>query len=155
MLVSKTVQIEFADPRMRASDALEDLRRGAEAAALNLFSRHDVRLQIPRILEDNRVVVEIKLPEELVETFAVGNHLRGIASYLLKSCNGRYEPYVSGNRLLNYYEVAAPKIQADSLPMTDRLEAVSAFARLLERSDAEAMEQIGRIRMILKEARSE
>lgn len=152
MLVSKMVQIEFADSRIRAVDAIQDIRRAAESASLNLFSRYDVQLQMPMVINDNKVIVEIKVPEEIVGTFAVGNHLRGIASYLLKRCNGRYDQYVFGKRLLNYNEIPAPEMKSDSLPMVDRLEAISEFAKLLERSDSEAMEQISRILIILKEA---
>lgn len=151
MLVPKIIQIEFADPRMRAIDAIQDIRRAAESASLNLFSRYDVQLQMPMVVDDKKVVVEIKVPEEIVGTFAVGNHLRGIATYLLKSCNG-YDQYISGNRLLNYNEIPAPEMKSDSLPMVDRLEAISKFAQLLERSDSEAMDQISRILIILKEA---
>jgi len=37
--------------------------------------------------------------------------------------------------------------------MVDRLEAVATFARLLERSDKEALDAISRILVILKEAK--
>ncbi len=39
------------------------------------------------------------------------------------------------------------------LAMVDRLEAVATFARLLERSDKEALDAISRILVILKEAK--
>ena len=152
MLVSKTVQIEFADSRIKAVDAIQDIRKAAEKAGLNLFSRYDVQLQFPMVLDDDKVVVEIKIPAEIVDTFAVGNHLRGIASYLLKNCNGRYDDYVVGKRLLNYIEIPAPQDRTDVMPMVDRLEAIVAFTKLLERNDDEAMDQISRILVILKEA---
>ena len=44
MLISKMVQIEFADPNMKAVDAIYDIRKAAENAGLNLYSRYDVQL---------------------------------------------------------------------------------------------------------------
>lgn len=57
---------------------------------------------------EDKVVVEIKIPEEIVETFSIGPHLKGVATYLLKNCNGRYYQYLVGKRLLMYTEVATP-----------------------------------------------
>lgn len=101
---------------------------------------------------EDKVVVEIKIPEDRVETFAIGPHLKGVANYLLKSCNGRYDQYVVGKRLLVYTEVAAPDMSDNRFPMEDRLEAVAKFARLLERSDEDAMDAISRILVILKDS---
>ena len=102
---------------------------------------------------DDKVVVEVKVPDVISDTFAVGNHLRGIASYLLKKCNGRYDQYVVGKRLLNYNEIPSPEVKSEKMSMVDRLEAIISFARLLERSDEEAMDQISRILIILREGR--
>lgn len=100
----------------------------------------------------DKVVVEIKIPEEIVETFSIGPHLKGVANYLLKNCNGRYDQYVVGKRLLVYTEVAAPDMSDNQFPMEDRLEAVAKFARLLERSDEDAMNAISQILVILKDS---
>ncbi len=71
-----------------------------------------------------------------------------------KRCNGRYNQYVVvvGKRLLNYFEL--PNIQErteGTIPMVDRLEAVAKFARLMQRSDPEALDYICRINVILEE----
>ena len=79
-MVTKTIQLEFADPNVRAIDYIQDIRKAAESAGLNLFFRYDVQLQYPMPTVDDRVVVEIKIPEEIAETFAVGNHLRGFSN---------------------------------------------------------------------------
>ena len=104
------------------------------------------------LVDDNKVVVELKIPEEIVDTFSVGNHLRGISTYLLKRCGGRYDKYLVGKRLLNYIEIPTPEVKTDKLPMVDRLEAIVRFTKLLERSDSEALAYINRILIILKEA---
>ena len=149
MLCSKFIQIDFADSRICAMDAIHDLRKAAEYAGLNLYSRYDVQLQCPMLSDTGKVVVEIKIPEEIADSFAIGNHLRGISSYLLKNCGGRYNQYLVGNRLLNYNEIPKPSESSEKLSMADRLEAVAAFARLLERCDDEASDQINRIMAIL------
>lgn len=150
MLVSKNIQIEFADSSMKAIDAIHDIREGVRSASLNLYSRYDVQIQPPMLYGEDKVVVEIKIPEEIVDTFSIGPHLKGVANYLRKSCNGRYDQYVVGKRLLVYTEVAAPDMSDNRFPMEDRLEAVVKFASLLERSDEEAMDVISQILVILK-----
>lgn len=150
MLVSKNIQIEFADSSMKAIDAIHDIRQGVRSASLNLYSRYDVKIETPMLYGEDKVVVEIKIPDEIVETFSIGPHLKGIANYLLKNCNGRYDQYVVGKRLLVYTEVAPPNASDERFPMEDRLEAVAKFAKLLERSDEEAMDAISRILDILK-----
>ena len=151
-MITKKIQIEFADPSIRAIEHIQDIRKAAENAGLNLFSRYDVRLQYP-MPDGDRVIVEIMIPEEIVETFAIGNHLRGISNYLLSRWGDRYRPYLVGKRLLNYIEMQEGHKETAGLAMVDRLEAVAAFARLLERSDEEALDQISRILVILKETK--
>lgn len=152
MLVSKIIQIEFTDSSIQAADAIYDIRKAAESASINLNLRYDVQLQYPMLADDNKVVVELKIPEEIADTFSVGNHLRGISTYLLKRCSGRYDKYLVGKRLLNYIEIPTPEVKTDKLPMVDRLEAIVRFTKLLERSDSEALDYINRILIILREA---
>lgn len=153
MLISKMVQIEFASPKIRAIDAIQDIRKGAASAGLNLYSRYDVQLQYPMPFGDDKVVVEVKIPEDRVESFAIGNHLRGISAYLLKHCGGRYDEYVVGKRLLNYVELSNTEMSCDSLSMAVRLEIIADLSRLLKKTDVESIEKINQIRSILEEVR--
>ena len=152
-MVTKRIQLEFADPSVRAIDCLQDIRKAAENAGLNLYSRYNVQLQYPMPTTDDKVVVEIKIPDEIVETFAVGNHLRGISNYLLNRCEDRYQNFLVGKRLLNYVEVLESEHETRGLIMVDRLEAIVSFTKLLERSDDEGLDQINRILVILKETK--
>ena len=151
MLVSKNIQIEFADSSMKAIDAIHDIREGVRSASLNLYARYGVQIQTPMLYGEDKVVVEIKIPKEIVGTFSIGPHLKGVASYLLRNCNKRYGKYLVGKRLLVYTEVATPGVSDNGFPMEDRLEAIVKFAKLLERSDEEAKEAISQILFILKE----
>lgn len=152
MLISKSIQIEFADSTIKAIDAIHDIREGVRSASLNLYSRYGVQIQTPSVYGSDKVVVEVKIPSEIVNTFAIGPHLKGVATYLLKKCNGRYDGQLVGKRLLSYTEIAAPDASENKFSMEDRLEAVSEFAKLLERSDEEANDAICKILTIIKEA---
>lgn len=148
-MISKWIQIEFADNSIRAIDEIGNIRKAVESASLNLNLRHNVILQYPMPTENDKVVLEIKIPEDK-EDFAIGNHLRGISTYLLKNCNGRYNGNLVGKRLLTYIEIPdANHARKDTIPMPDRLESIAKFARLLQRSDAEAVDLICRINDIL------
>ncbi len=152
-MVIKRIQLEFADPRIRAIDYIQDIRKAAENAGLNLYSKYDVQLQYPMPTVDNKVVVEIKIPEAIADTFAVGNHLRGVSSYLLSKCGDRYQRFLVGKRLLNYIEVSESDQETENFTMVDRLESIISFTKLLERSDNEALDKISRILTILEEAK--
>lgn len=151
MLISKNIQIEFADSTIKAIDAIHDIRKGVKSASLNLYSRYGVQIQMPMVYGEDKVVVEVKIPKEIAGTFAIGPHLKGVATYLLKQCKGRYDDHLVGKRLLSYTEIATPSASENKFCMEDRLEAVSKFAKLLERSDEEAMDAISKILMIIKE----
>ena len=149
-MISKFVQIEFADSSIRAEDCLRDIRDATESASLNLYSRYDVQLEVPMLVGDS-VILEVRVPTDLASTFAIGNHLRGISAYLIKKCNGRYNDHLVGNRLLVYTEIPSPEVKTEEMSVVDRLEAVRRFAKLLERSDEEAMDSISRILAILND----
>ena len=69
MAVNVTVLIDFADSSIRAVDHINDIRDAVRSAGLNLNMRYDVVLQWPMRTEDDRVALEIRMPEELVETW--------------------------------------------------------------------------------------
>ena len=150
-MISKRIQLEFADPKIRAIDHINDIRKAAENAGLNLFAKYNVRLQYPMPTENDRVVVEIKIPETIAKTFSIGNHLRGISSYLLTQLEFGYKDFLVGNRLLNYIELPDSNQKQEGLSLAERLEAVASFAKLLERSDEEALSAISQILIILKD----
>ena len=150
-MVTKKIQIEFADPNMRAIDHIQDIRKAAEYAGINLYSRYNVQLQYPMPTKDGKVVIEIYIPDEMVESFSVGRRLRGISNYLLSKCKVQYYDFLVGNRLLHYIELPEKDLEQSQLLMVDRFEAIVRFTKLMERSDDEAMDQIKRIMEILKE----
>lgn len=159
MAVNVTVLIDFADSSIRAVDHINDIRDAVRSAGLNLNMRYDVVLQWPMRTEDDRVALEIRMPEELVENFSYGRRLQGIAGYLLRYHGDKYKQHVVGNRLLTYTVLDGTESERKRQPagpsMVERLEAMAEFARLLERSDEDSLFHINRIQLILKEANEE
>ena len=159
MAVNVTVLIDFADSSIRAVDHINDIRDAVRSAGLNLNMRYDVVLQWPMRTEDDRVALEIRMPEELVENFSYGRRLQGIAGYLLRYHGDKYKQHVVGNRLLTYTVLDGTESERERQPdgpsMVERLEAMAEFARLLERSDEDSLFHINRIQLILKEAKEE
>ena len=147
---SKYIQIEFASSTRRAVDAVDDIRKAAEHAAVNLYDRFEVRLMVPMVVNNCQVVMELQIPASKADTFSIGPHLKGISSYLLKYCDHKYNDALVGARLLDYTVIPAPESDENQYSMTDRLRAISDFARLLENADKESLDKIGRIIEILK-----
>ena len=54
---SKYIQIEFASSTRRAVDAVDDIRKAAEHAAVNLYDRFEVRLMVPMVLNSCHYVL--------------------------------------------------------------------------------------------------
>lgn len=103
-MTRKSIFIEFANPKIKAVDHILDILEAADYAQFNLYVRHKIRLQKPYVLDD-RVILEMDIPENLGETINYGNHLRGISIYLLKNRGDFYKKYRIGNRLLYYMEM--------------------------------------------------
>ena len=149
MARTRRFRIEFVHPDLRTADHILDLCEAAEFAALNLFSRYEIRLRPPMQSLEGKVYVEVTMPDSMAEKFSV-RQLRGISAYLLKKYPERYREYTVGTRLLTYDNSnQKPGASPQDITMADRLEAVSRFTRLLQRNDREALEQIEQIMEIL------
>ncbi|MBP5495241.1 MAG: hypothetical protein J6X97_09095 [Lachnospiraceae bacterium] len=154
-MISKFVQLEFADPRIRAIDYIQDIRDAAKNASLNLYSRYDVQLQYPFCTEDNRVIIEIRIPDNKISSFGnIGNHLRGLSTFLLTKYPNTYNNYTVGKRLLIYVELDSINEQNNSkntaiLTMVDRFEIIASLSKIMERSDVDALETIRSIKELI------
>ena len=107
-MITKTVLIEFANPKIRAVDHISDIREAVFYAQGNLLHRHHITLNMPIVI-DGFVFVELYLPENIDENFSIGRHLRGISGYLLSKYGDFYKDYLVGARLLNYIERRSTK----------------------------------------------
>lgn len=99
----RIIRIEFADPRIKAIDHIDDLHEAVDHAWKNLYLRHGVMLSYPEI-KDGQVLIGIDLPDAYKENFRIGPHLRGVSSYLLAKFPKRYSNHRIGTRLLYFMD---------------------------------------------------
>ena len=104
-MITKKVMIEFANPRIKVKDHLSDINKAIDHAKFNLYCRHHIRLNLLTISQIDKVVIEMEIPEEAIENFSIGNHLRGISKYLLKEYGNYYKNFTMGKRLFYYIEL--------------------------------------------------
>lgn len=105
--MQKHIEIYFTDPLISMKDHKSDIMAALKHASHNLYSRYKIDMIMPIREIDNKVV--IILDGDMDEDFNVGNHLRGISSYLLHHCEYPYKQHRIGSRLLYYYDVTANK----------------------------------------------
>jgi len=149
-MVTKKVQIEFANSEWNIVDSYQDLKCAVQSASLNLFSKYNVRLEMPRVINGSQVVMDVKIPDEIAGDFSIGNHLRGLAAYLMKYCDGKYQNAVVGKRLLNYIDLPVSEDELEA-KMVQQLSMISKFVELLKNNDKDSLEKINKISMILEE----
>lgn len=114
MYIKKLIQIEFANPSIKAMGCIKDIREAATNASINLKDRYDVVLHSPKLCTNAKVYVEIDIPEAIESKFAIGNHLRGISTYLLKKYGDKYNQYLDGKRLLHFIDATDLNISDES-----------------------------------------
>ncbi|MCC8151367.1 MAG: hypothetical protein LIO96_07930 [Lachnospiraceae bacterium] len=141
-MVRKYVQINFTSPLVATIDKFDDIWKGVQSARLNLEVRHNVILRNLMIC-NNKVVLSLDVPDEIADGFSIGNHLRGISTWLLSN-RSEYQGYVVGKRLLTYTEVTEPR--ADVKPVNHPVDIES--KKLAELT--EIRKELQNIRVILQ-----
>lgn len=107
------IRIEFASPSIKAIDHLSDIQEAVVYASKNLL-RNEIRMSNV-YTKDDKVFVNLLVPEERYPKFRIGRRLRGISVFLLKQ-NPQYQKYKVGTRVLFFLDVSkeiddAPKTQ--------------------------------------------
>ena len=146
-MVTKFIMLEFADCKHRAIDSISDIREAAKHAGMNLCVRHGIRLGYPMPYND-KVIVEVEIPDDLIPSFRIGYHLRGLSTNLKRIDHSKYKGYQVGNRLLTYYEVPDPST-IDKNDSNDKMTLLAQMISLLRRDDDEAHLMISKIAGIL------
>ncbi len=147
--ISRFVQLDFADSTIDTSDNIDYIREAVEFAKCNLLSRHGILLEPPIITEFNRVVIEVKVPEDKIENFSIGKRLKGIPGYLLRTYPEKF--HKQNNRVFFYREFDTIRKDKDGkISLGVRTNAMSKFANLLNRDDEESINKIMKILAILK-----
>ncbi len=149
-MVTKKIQLDFANRKANILDCIKDIRDAARYVGLNLYSKYDVQLQYPMPTSDGRVVVEIIIPDDIIDNFMVSKHLKGISLYLLRINPDKYKAYKIGNRLLNYTELSDFGSGPSVLTTEERLRSIYSFISLLERTDDDSLKRIKKILNIMR-----
>ncbi len=105
LVMIKTIKIEFCNPLINIYQAIDDIIDAIKNASYNLYSRHGVKILKPILYTNEAVIIILNIPEYFEKTFLVGRHLKGVSEYLLKQCDGRYNQYIVGTRLMKYTEL--------------------------------------------------
>lgn len=105
----KKVLITFAKPGIKIDrkDQWDDIFNAVDTASVNLRSRYKVLVTSLEQTKHDQYILELNIPDEMASGFSIGNHLRGISSYLLSKSSRKdiYKANKIGNRLLQYVEI--------------------------------------------------
>lgn len=141
--------IEFQNENLRAYEEIKAIKEAVSNCALSIFSKYDLRLQMPVIIAETYVVIEIGIPESKADNLVIGRSLRSISDYLVHH-NDKYigKP---NSRLLLYREIPKPDFENNTLEMGDicRFELVALLIDLLKNNDSESIAKINKIKKIL------
>lgn len=101
-MIRKVVEIYFADPSILIGDHVEDILEAIGWASANLRLRHRIVIRsIDCEIGTRSMMLTLELPDNML-AFSAGNHLRGIANWLLKNKPDVYKKHRVGTRLLYF-----------------------------------------------------
>jgi hypothetical protein len=146
--MEKSVQIELATNKTSAYENFADIREAVYSQSLGLYSKYNV--QIINVVSNNeKVIMNIRIPDDIVHNFNIGNHMRGVSAYLIRNKNEKYAQYLVGNRLLKYIEIPTPNENEENISFSNKLSAIGEFIELLKHDDETSREKISKIIEIL------
>lgn len=142
------VQIEMASRKTTAHENFDEIKKAVEHAAHGLYANYGVEIQSIQVI-DEKVIMKLSIPDAIADNFSIGNHMRGVAAYLMKFHKEQFEKYLIGRRLLYYTVIPTPTDATEYLSVTDKLNALTKFAELLKYNDTKSKERISQIISIL------
>lgn len=151
IIMNQTIQIDMESTTVRAYQFYPQIKRAAENAGLNLFSKYGVQIRDVQSIGE-QVIMNATIPDEIADEFKLGYHLRGISAFLMKQYRETFAPLVVGKKLLNYTVIPCTTYNdVTEFTMNDRLSAISSFSDLMKHTDEASMNKINRILEILRE----
>ena len=145
--------VEFENANLNAVDEFDALYKAIDRCKLSIYSKYDLQLQMPVIVADKYVVLEIGIPDSVInEGFVIGRQLRSISDYLVHNFNNAYTSK-KNYRLLRYTEIPKPDFENDRIDLNEinRFEIVTQVIALLNNIDSKSKEKIQKIQRILEE----
>ena len=145
------VQIYMASKKSTAYENYADIKKAVESASLGLYSNHGVQIQNIQTINE-KVIMHLRIPDDIADNFSIGNHMRGVATYLMKNYNEKYSSQLLGKRLLKYTVIPTPTDKEDNdISFNNKLSAISKFSELLKYNDEKSKQKISKIISILYE----
>ena len=148
--MKKYYKIQFENENTEAIDAFEALYEAVKHCELLIFSKYDIRLQRPVVIDEKYIVIEITIPDSKADSFSVGRCLRSISDYLTHkrgfSCKNNC-------RLIKYIEIPKPYNVniGKHLNNSEQLTLLSQIIELLKSENTIDKEKTERIKAILEE----
>ena len=90
-----------------------EIKKAIENASLGLYGKYDVQIKDVQTVNE-KVIMHITIPDDIAENFSIGNHLRGVSTYLMKYYYDKYSPLLVGKRLLTYTVIPKPTDKENS-----------------------------------------
>lgn len=104
-----SVNCYFAKNGVKVSDHFADICDAIESSRMNLLYRHKVKIVSVKETTVNSFILKLLIPDEIYDSFAFGNQLRGISAHLLKNHPEKYSSLRVGQRLL-YFDVIPKEV---------------------------------------------
>lgn len=147
--MEQVIQIDLANNKHTAYENYADIKKAVENAQLGLLSKYNVKIRDIQTLNE-KVIMHIIIPDDIADNFSIGNHLRGVSTYLMKNYYEKYSALLVGKRLLTYTTIPKPTDKDDSnISFNDKLSAINKFVELLKHDDEDSQNKISKIINIL------
>lgn len=100
-MATKKILISFAKTGATFCGRKDDILEAIDFASRNLYAKHGIHILDVNVGDIYDTVLTVSVPDDISDSFSVGNHLRGISQYLLKNYP-EYKDFLVGKRLLSY-----------------------------------------------------
>lgn len=94
------VQVDMASKKSTAYENYADIKKAVESASLGLYSNYGVQIQNIQTINE-KVIMHLRIPNDIADNFSIGNHMRGVATYLMKNYNEKYSSQLLGKDYSN------------------------------------------------------
>lgn len=125
----------------------EHFEKAVEKISINLLSRYKISV---KMIECTPSGMTLELTN-VNKGFRIGNHLRGLSSFLLKNYPEYKEKRV-GTSFLSFREISKPKSLDKDCDAIDCIEILDSILKLMKDNDVKSREKLRKIATFLKES---
>lgn len=117
----KKILISFAKAGATFCGRKDHILEAIDFAGRNLYARHGIHILDVNVGDIYDTVLTVSVPDDISDSFSVGNHLRGISQYLLKNYP-EYKDFLVGKRLLSYKVLPEKNIEKVVINKSDSID---------------------------------